>query len=337
MSVGISLVRALVEELDRQGKDGRGLLRKLGLSPALLDDAHARIDLPLYDEIQRRAIQVSGDPAFGLHMGEYASIGAFNLLGHMATHCRTIREGLDIVFRYYRLVADVHPPYLIEEGDVVRIVYEYLRSPDPICNRIRVEFGLVRLLLISRAFTGSDIVPGEAWFDYPEPKDSAHAAEYQRIFRGQQRFEQEHSGFVIPRVMLDATQVHHDDSLLELMRNQAEQLLHDLESGASLSARIRRLIVDHYTEVAADMASIAKHVGMSERSLRRRLKQEGTSFQQVVRESMGELARRILQNPSTTIHEAAFRLGFVEPSSFHRAFKRWTGLTPAEYRRSIGL
>src|SRR4051794_29795640 len=105
-SVGISLVRSIVQEFERTGRDAQGLLLSAGIESTILDDAHARLDLRRYRELQRRALAESGDAAFGLSMGEHASLGAFGILGHMVMHCRSLREALDLCERYYQLVAD---------------------------------------------------------------------------------------------------------------------------------------------------------------------------------------------------------------------------------------
>jgi AraC-like DNA-binding protein len=215
------------------------------------------------------------------------------------------------------------------------VVYEYLRSSDPICNRVRAEFGLVRLVLIGKAFFGSDNPVDEFWFDHPKPADPKHVAEYDRLFDGRVRFDRPHSGFVGPRSILEGKQMYHDDTIVELLRSEADDIPQDLGDEPTLAGRVRHAIVNHYTEVQPTAEAIARKLGTSERSLRRHLNQEGTPFNTVLREALAELAKRILADSTTTIQEAAFRMGFSEPSSFHRAFKRWTGKTPTEYRDDL--
>jgi AraC-like DNA-binding protein len=213
----------------------------------------------------------------------------------------------------------------------VQLVYEFVRSRDPLCTRLRAEFGLTRLLNIARHFLGPDAVPDEAWFEHPAP---AYAAEYARIFRGRERFGRPCTGFWIPRGLLDAGQLYHDERLFEVLKGQADQWLARIDDGDGAAGRIRQLIVQHYPAVRPEMDCVARRLGMSERSLRRRLRSEGVGFHDVVHQAMGQLARAMLREPASTIRQTAYRLGFADVSSFHRAYKRWTGRTPSEDLRS---
>jgi AraC-like DNA-binding protein len=331
VSVGISLVRALVDAIERAGVDVSEYLAAAGVTEDLLQDADARIELPVYDRLQELAVEMSGDPALGLHMGEHASLGAFHLVGHIAAQCRTIREVIDVFFRFYRIVTDVPPPQLVDEGDRVRIVYQYQKTK-PVCNRLRSEFIMTRFLVIGRMFAGPNESPEEVWFEHSAP---SYVAEYRRIFEGRARFDKPSTGMVLARELLDREQRYADPRLYAVLRDKAEEALRRLDRGATLGERIKDLVLCRVLEAKPSLGDAAREVGMTPRALRRRLEAEGTSFAAVVDEARAELARRILGESTTTIQEAAYRLGFAEVSSFHRAFRRWTGMTPAAYRASL--
>jgi AraC-like DNA-binding protein len=330
-TIGIPLVRAVVDEVERRGLDSASVLAAAGIERAVLEDPFARIESAAYDRLQRRALDVTADPAFGLHMGEHASLAAFSLVGQLAVQCRTVRDGLAVLLRYYRIVADAPPPRLVEHGDQALLVYEIVRSPDPLCNRLRVEFGLTCLCSFAESFVGAKRSEREVevWFEHDAPE---HASEYARIFRNRERFRRPSTGLLFPRAQLDTTQRHYDDRLFRLIRNEAEERLEELDGG--VVGQVRRTIVSAYPDVALDVAGLAERLGMSSRSLRRHLRREGRTFPEVIREAMREIACRLLMERNATIQEAAYRMGFSEASAFHRAFKRWTGLTPAQWRRS---
>jgi AraC-like DNA-binding protein len=332
MSVAIYLVQAVVGEVRRAGQDSTALLREVGIDPSVLDEPWQRLASDTYDQLQRRAVELTSDPAFGLHMGEHTSIAVFNLLGPMAMHSRSLREGLDVLCSYHRIMADVDPSSVVYEGDRARLVYRYLRSHDPVCNLVRAEFGITALLTLGRALIATDDARLEFWFDHPRPRTSEHQREYTRIFAGRERFEKSHTGILMPREILDARPVYHDASLYQLLKARADGILRRFERREGTARRIRELIVHEYQQVRPEMENIANRLGMSERSLRRRLQKEGRSFAQIVGEAMGEVARGLLRE--STIQETAYRLGFSDASAFHRAFKRWTGQTPGEFCRS---
>jgi AraC-like DNA-binding protein len=331
VSVGISLVRALVDAIERAGVDVGEYLAAAGVTEELLQDADARVDGPVYDRLQELAVVMSGDPALGLHMGEHASLGAFHLVGHIAAQCRTVRDVIDVFLRYYRIVTDIPPPQLIEEGKRVRIVYQFQHTT-PVCNRLRSEFVMTRFLVIGRMFTGASESPEEVWFEHSAP---SYAAEYNRIFGGRERFRMPSTGMVLDRALLDREQRYADPRLYAMLRDKAEEALRRLDRGATLAERIKDLVLCRVLDAKPSLSDASREVGMTPRALRRKLEAEGTSFAAVVDDARAELARRILGEASTTIQEAAYRLGFAEVSSFHRAFRRWTGMTPSAYRASL--
>lgn len=333
MGVAVCLVQAVVGELRRVGCDAGAVLAEVGIDAAALQQPWERVPVAAYDRLQRRALEVSRDPAFGLHMGEHASIGAFNLLGQMAMHSRTLGEGLDVLRSYHRIVVDVDPPALVYEGDRARLVYSYLRSQDPLCNRMRAEFGITALFTIARAL-GRDEPQAEFWFEHTRPELPEHAAEYRRIFEGRERFEAAHTGVVIPRELLGVALPYQDASLYELLKARADRMLGEFAARSGLARRIRDLIVQEDEPPPLEMDAMASRLGMSERSLRRHLQKEGRSYAEIVGEARAEVARRLLRH--LTIQETAYRLGFSTANAFHRAFRRWTGQTPGEFTRVAG-
>jgi len=123
-----------------------------------------------------------------------------------------------------------------------------------------------------------------------------------------------------------------DAQVFAALKKQAEAELQDVAESCSFAERVRQLIVTRYADSEPNMQSIARRLGLSPRSLRRKLEAEGTGFGAVSDDALAQVARDILNEPHTTVQEAAYRMGFSEASSFHRAFKRWTGMTPSAYR-----
>lgn len=335
MSISISLVRTLLEAVEQAGVQPQALLDAASLDARLLEDPAARLELPVYDRLQELALELTGEPALGLRMGDSASVAAFQVVGYLAAHCRTIREGLDVFFRYHRIVSDCPASYLVERGEQAVLVYNFPRST-PQLSRLRAEFGMARLFRIAGMFLRAGGLPREVWFEHAAPD---YVAEYARVFGPEValRFAQPSTSIVMPTALLDRVQLHPNPQLYQVLQKQADALLSELDAGQSLAERIHGLVVHHFTEVEPEMEVLARRLGMSSRSLRRKLQQEGVSFSAVLARAMGELAQNVLREKHTTIQEAAFRLGFAETSSFHRAFKRWTGQTPNQFRKSAGL
>jgi AraC-like DNA-binding protein len=166
---------------------------------------------------------------------------------------------------------------------------------------------------------------------YPAPSSPTHRAEYSRVFEQLESFEQPFTGIAFDRALLDRPAPHKDDDMHDALRAVAERRLVRLARRAPYSLRVREALVRQGSPMRSDMASIARALGLSVRSLRRRLVAEGKSYNEVVNEAQAIFACKLLREEQRTIQETAFEMGFSDPRAFHRAFKRWTGTTPSAY------
>ncbi len=331
MTVAVSLVRTLVDAVERAGVPPERFLAAAGLEPAALADADGRVERARYDRLGELALDMTGRPGLGLAMGENAPLAAFHVLGPLVVHAPTLRAALADVTRYYRLVSGSRAPRLVEEGDHARIAYDFVRS-SPDVDRMRAEFALAFTTTFGDRILGKAGWLLEAWFEHAAP---AHAADYRRAFGGAERFGMPETALVFPRALLDRPQRHQDARMLELVRARADEALRRLELRTTCAERVHELVLRGGGCDGLTVAEAARALDLTPRTLQRRLAHEGTTFQDVVGHARAVVARRILAESRTTTQQAAFRLGFSDASAFHRAFRRWTGMTPARYRASL--
>lgn len=335
MSVSVTLVRALVEEVARAGRDSDAFLRAAQLEPAILANPDARLPYARYHSAQELAVDLTGDAALGLHMGERASLSAFNMIGFLCAHCSTLRQAVSTLSRYRRLLFDVEAPELLEEGDraTLRYTFTYDRGPS---DRMGAESTIAAAVQIGRMCLGRMAVPLQVEFEHPAPP---YRGEYLRVLGAPVRFDSDATRLCFDRALLDVPLLHANPSLYRVLASEAERKLAELPA-ALLSDRVRAMVLQEDEVGRAKrrtMEQVARRLALSERSLRRRLRDEGSSYASVVEEAITGVARRLLSDRSITIQHVADQLGFSEPSAFHRAFKRSTGMTPQQFREGAVL
>lgn len=329
MRVSILMVRALVGVLERAGASRERFLSEAHIEPQWIADGTRWLSLPDYVRCVDAALSVSGDPAFGLHLGEQARAVMFDVVGPVAEHAETVRKSIEAIMRYSRLVAQGYEPVLHEQGD--QAVLRFPFRGDFLLVRVTSEFVMTSLLSMLRMFVGDRALPSEVSFAYAAP---GHQAEYQRIFGDRARFGRDHTELVFPRAWLDKGHPYRNPELYAVLETQAERSLDRLARDAPLRERIEQVLARLGTQPPS-MEEVARELGVSARSLRRRLLAQGLSFTDLVTRSRTSTAKRMLERPGASIQDTAYAMGFSSAASFHRAFKRWTGVTPKQYQESF--
>jgi AraC-like DNA-binding protein len=274
-----------------------------------------------------RAIQLSGEPALGIHCGLVASESSFGLMGHLVPHAPSLRGAIELVSQFHGLIVDAVRIQLTESMGTAQLRCALYASVD----RSLVELmaaGLVRML---RTFGCGDAEITAVCFEHKRP---AYHHAYTLAFRGAERFAQPFIGVEFAAQALDRPHVHWEPELHALMRAQAERGLSRLSRPLSCAERVRALMRRRKGGQAPDMAIASRELGISVRSLRRRLEEEGTSYRELTQSMIYESACSMLRNPDLTVQSIAHALGFADSSTFHRAFMRWAGQTPVEYREA---
>lgn len=309
------------------------LLRAVGLDPARLADPDAYVphpqELRLWDEAVRR----TGDQDFGLHLAEWVARcpeDHFDVLTFAVMSSPTLGVHYRLAGRYIRLIHEGIHLSLEDDGDVARLVHGH--SPEQIGPRHPVEGMLALTLLLGRRALGEDFVPQSVCFAHARPD---RGREQERVFGAPVHYGCPRNELVLDRALLERPQRNAEQRLLAILDRQLGGLLSGLPESRRTRDVVKRCMMDELPEREPVVAAIAAKLHMSARSLQRRLQSEGTSFAEVLSDLRRDLALRYLQDPRINIGEVAFLLGFLDATAFHRAFKRWTGGTPAEYRRSV--
>lgn len=327
-AVSSDVLRALFDVVERAGVPRLQLLREAKLAGHELDAADARVPRVVMYWLCERAIELTGDPALGLHWAETISGSTFAPVSPLIAHSATLRQGLESLSQFDRLVTDRAGYELLERDDRVIVRCVSLGGESLRVQRFVSEMIVAGLFKLIGTFS---IHPRSAQvsFAYPAP---SYRAEYARVFMGAEQFEQPFTGLEFDRALMSAVSPHKDDDVHSALRSVAERRLLRLTQRTPYSERVRELLVQRGGAGPTDMGTVAKALGVSKRTLRRRLCAEGKPYRSVVDDALAIVAKHQLSSTERTIHEIAHDLGFSDPSTFHRAFKRQTGMTPQGYR-----
>lgn len=327
-TVVCELVQKVLVLATARGVPAHEIAASAGISAAELAERDRRVPLDklleVFDEIERR----TGDPAFGLRVAEASRARPDNALALALASSPTLGEAFRRVARYTRIINDAAAIELAIAGDVVRVQYRLERTGEP--HRVGAQAALAMLCLLGRESLGATFRATRVAFRHPAPPTAA-LAEYARIFEAPVSFGAPVDEMVVPLAVLDEPLSRADPALCAHLDRHLDALL-ERTRPADLHARVSRLLGDQLSGGAPDVEWVAGRLHMSSRSLQRRLRDAGTSFQDLLDRLRRDLALRYLAD-GLAVAEVAFLVGFTEASNFHRAFKRWTGMTPTQARR----
>jgi AraC-like DNA-binding protein len=327
MGVSVVLVRVLVDAVERAGASREHLFAATGIDVDRLASVHGRFELHEFAAFQTQALNITGDAALGLHMAEHATEASFDLMAPLVSHAPTLREALNLSLRFQPLLLEDGQLFLSETGSVAGVRFEFTRSSE-LADRMLAEFMAAAVLRLIRMVAARGTVKA-ASFEHERP---AHYREYARMFGGVERFGQHTTSIEFDRSLLDQPMTHQHSEFHSLLRTEAERLLARAAGSLPISDALQRYLLARPASKIPDLATAARDLGLSTRSLRRHLAANGTSYRTLVRATLEISAGRMLRDPRCSIQETAHALGFSDASTFHRAFKRWTGMTPKQYR-----
>jgi len=328
-TVSIRVVRGLVAALEQRGIPRAVFLRSAQFCPEQLACVEARVTRAELFRLCELALDMTADPALGLHWGEKPRRSAFNPIADLIAHSATLRDGLEALCQFHPLLSDEASFQLSEDADNVTVRCLPLAGAPEHIDRFVSEMRVVGLFLLLRAFNIEARLQ-RASFEYRAP---SYHREYTRVFEGAECFEQPLTGIVFDRALMETVSPHQDEDTHDALRAIAERQM-SRKQRASFALRVRELLLQKRCARPIKMTSVARSLGLSVRSLRRRLVAEDVSYAAVANDALAMVAKHCLVAEQRSIQETAYEMGFSDPSAFRRAFKRWTGTTPDAFRNS---
>jgi AraC-like DNA-binding protein len=330
-TVAAGITKRLLEVAVERGASRRALIEASGVSPEELGDHDNRIALSKHMALVRAAKRLCADPAFALHYGNSVNLAEVSVVGLLGYACETVLDAFVQLQRYSRLIMDLD---LGIEGrfELVRDdqgLWLVDRRPHPNDYPELTEGTFAQMMNGMRRFGNTPFVLAVE----VTHADPGYASEYERIFKAPVAFESTRNALRIDPAWLSYRVAEQPRYVFGVLARHAEELLARLDTDAGARARLEEviLVILHTGRVA--MPAVAQRLGCSRDTLYRRLKAEGLTFAGVLDDLRHRLAVAYVSGGKVSINETAYLVGFADPASFSRAFKRWTGKSPKAFRR----
>ncbi len=333
--LGQASVAALMQYVrfaQHEGLDADGALRAAGLPPDPLEAGLRQIDGEQFQRFLIYLTEHSKDPLLGLKSGQFVQPGSYSTLGYLVMTCSTLGEAIDLIAPYERLVGDMGVTRVVHHAPWVDVRWHCNYSHPGVRPHMMANV-LSSWTLYARWLAAEDAAPQSVWFPFPAPDGNAVKA-HEQVFRCPVHFDADFCGLRIPETLLDAPLRQPDPELKALLAQTARQQIEALSAANSaFTVQVRAVIRQQLEQGVIRRDMVAEAFRMSPRTLVRRLQEEGLTYQQLVDDVREELARLYVTETDLSFAEISHRLGFAEPRSFFRSFRRWTGTTPSALRQ----
>lgn len=323
-----SYLQALLDAALERGVTRAALARAAGLAPGALDTLPEAFPARRYIALLDAGARLADDPHFGLHVGEKVGPGTYSAYGMVLLACASFGQVLELTQRYETLAHDLGRSALAVDGALAR--YEWL-SNYPDASRHLVESVFAGIRVFGSWIAGRPLVPRALAFRHADP--GLGEAEYLRVLGVAPRFGAQVNHATVDAGLLAMPVPNADTSLFPLLRQHAEGLLAARAARPScIVAQVRAALARRLQHGQARLAPVAAELGMSARTLQRKLAEAGARFQQLLDAVRYDLAQDYLRRRDLGLVEIAFLLGFQEQSAFTHAFREWSGMNPGAWR-----
>lgn len=290
-----------------------------------------RVSIEVLFGIWQQAETISGDPLIGLHVGERIHPMDYGLLGQLMMNCETLKEALTRILSVEFILNNAFvSQVIIENNKAINRIFVHQYDAEQVRHVVEQDIAAlinIGVFIMNRDYTDENR-PLEVHF-----RHSAHGpvSEYERALRCKVKFNQDFNQVIYPQAILATRTYSPSPRIATLIQGELQSLLDRIEAQDSMTTRLWRFFQIQQSEINTDIDKVAKSFSMTTRTLQRHLKSEGTSFNEEVRRHKITMARNLLNSNSYSIAQVAEKLGFNDSGSFHKAFKRWTGMTPRSY------
>jgi len=328
-TISIGHLHQILQGARQQGVDLDALLRRSGVSPVLLHSPRSRISQAQFAVIMRVLRRTLQDDFMGL-LSRPLPLGVFEQMCRQLILAPTLGIALRQGLRIYHGVIDDFTPRLRVHDGVARLEL-HAHATGPVDTR---RWYGQRTFLFFAVGLACWLVARRLPITRVEYSCGAHSEDAPRVFHAPVHYDQRQTAIYFDAQWLALPIVQNAATLDAFLRTAPFDLLVKYQDRASLTDRIRRLLRQHLAGELPSLEAVGESLSLTPQTLRRRLRDEGQGYQSLKDDLRRDVAIEYLARADLTLVAIAEKLGFSEPSTFHRAFKKWTGVAPGEYRRT---
>ncbi len=339
ITVPTGYVKQLLDQVAEQNYDINELLDYVGIDVTEIEH-QTEFPAEKFGLLYQHVMYITQDEYFGMLSGGKLPTGTFRMMCHAIIQCKTMGHAISRVSDFHEIVRGTKiKPRLKRQGKTAMVSFAGLdnldkaeieamiaaEQPSQICTSLSMWHHFISWLI------GERVELKAVYFSFSEAQAAANC---QTRFQSEIQYNQPENTISFPAYYLDYPLVQTEETLRGFLKTAPYQLLVMVDDSGSLKAQVVALIGRDFSRNPPSAEKVAHTLNMSLSTLRRRLLEENTSFQEIKDECRKNSAVKHMNSPQLSINDVAGLMGFVEPSAFFRSFKRWTGMTPNEYRRS---
>jgi AraC-like DNA-binding protein len=318
--------RVLLQACRQAGLDTQALLASVGLEPGPIEDPDGRVPPERVAALWEAAEEATGDPHLALRAVRSVAPGDYRVIEYLMQSAPTVGAGLSKIGEYFAWIDTSVELPIVERDELFGCSID-IHAPPSFVPLRAVEFTFGTCLRKLQSVASEPLRPARIDIATAPPADRRPL---EAFFDCPLEFGAEDNRLLFERATWNVPLRTGDPILLGMLEKRAKELVQELRTDSELQARVRKLLIEGGP--MPSVAEVAKRLGMSARTLQRRLGEEGATFAALIDDARATLARSLADDPKIALLEIAFLLGFSDQSSFTRSFKRWTGQTPAAYR-----
>lgn len=327
----------MAHQATKQGGDLNQFLAVTGKSMDELHEESCVVDDMTYNKVMELAVEVSNDAFFGLHAGENLNLAAAGLIVQLSQTSETVKQAIELCCEYSNLGCNALPLCLVKMDRIYNVILspnELWKTQSTIAFQHTTEGVIAFTIKEFSSLTRMEHSPVFVHLTWSKDKNK-DIAEYERVFGCQVLFNQD-------KIAIGLKEEHVEEKVITANYNLLSVLIaHATEKSASLNktlgfvSLVKKSMLNLIQPEFPSIDQVSSHLNISARTLQRKLKEEGKTYQEIIDELKLEFAKSYLNQAELAISEIAYLLGYADASAFNRSFKRWTGTTPSDYRITL--